>query len=119
MTKKTKEKYGPYPHLDRIDLCMLSEDDWSLYQGPYTNGVINGLQTDEPEEASDAVDHPSHYHADSGIEVIDAIEAWGLGFALGNSIKYIARAGHKHNAKEDLQKALWYLTWELSKYEDK
>ena len=22
------------------------------------------------------VDHPSHYHAQSGVEVIDAIEAW-------------------------------------------
>jgi hypothetical protein len=53
------------------------------------------------------------------VEVIDAIEAWGLGFALGNCVKYIARAGHKHNAREDLQKALWYLTWELARYEDK
>jgi hypothetical protein len=36
------------------------------------------LTADEP--MSSSVDHPSHYHSQSGIEVIDAIEAWGLGF---------------------------------------
>jgi hypothetical protein len=46
----------------------------------------------------EAVNHPSHYHAASGVEVIDAIEAWDLGFSLGNAVKYIARArpqGHR------------------------
>ena len=71
------------------------------------------------DELTSAVDHPSHYHAQSGVEVIDAVEAWGLGFCLGNVIKYVARAGHKGDAREDLQKALWYLTRELSRYEDK
>ncbi|HET9131161.1 MAG TPA: DUF3310 domain-containing protein [Terriglobia bacterium] len=60
--------------------------------------------------ASDSVNHPAHYNA-GGIEVISAIEAWGLGFCLGNTVKYIARAGKKDPAKtiEDLQKARWYL----------
>lgn len=75
------------------------------------------LTADEP--ATSSVDHPSHYHAESGVEVIDAVEAWGLGFCLGNVIKYVARSGHKGDAREDLQKALWYLVRELSKYEDK
>ena len=70
------------------------------------------------DEPASAVDHPKHYHAESGVEVIDAIEAWGLGFALGNVVKYVARAGLKGDAHEDLQKALWYLTHELAKYED-
>ena len=67
--------------------------------------------------ASDTVDHPSHYHAASGIEVIDAIEAWELNFALGNAIKYIARAGRKDpkKATEDLSKALWYIERELDR----
>ena len=73
------------------------------------------LTADEP---SSAVDHPQHYHAKSGVEVIDAIEAWGLGFCLGNVVKYVARSSHKGNAREDLQKALWYLTHELAKYDD-
>jgi len=34
-----------------------------------------------------------------------------LDFSLGNTIKYISRAGKKDKAKEieDLKKALWYL----------
>ena len=65
------------------------------------------------------VNHPSHYHADSGIEVIDAIEAWGLNFSLGNAVKYIARAGHKENAVEDLEKAAWYIDREIDRLNSK
>jgi hypothetical protein len=64
------------------------------------------------------VDHPAHYLKDSGHEVIDVIEAWDLGFNLGNAIKYIARAGKKNptKAKEDLNKALWYIKHQIEKY---
>ena len=56
------------------------------------------------------VDHPDHYNVGK-IEVIDAIEDWGLDFCLGNVVKYISRAGHKDSNKvvEDLKKAAWYL----------
>jgi kynurenine formamidase len=39
------------------------------------------------------------------------IEAWELDFHLGNTVKYISRAGKKGTDKElqDLNKALWYL----------
>lgn len=57
---------------------------------------------------SDPVNHPSHYNLGC-IEVIDAIEAWDLGFHLGNVVKYIARAEHKGKRLEDLRKAQWYL----------
>jgi hypothetical protein len=68
----------------------------------------------------EAVDHPSHYHANSGIEVIDVIEAWGLNFALGNAVKYCARAGHKdpNKAIEDLCKAVWYIEREIQRRKD-
>ena len=56
----------------------------------------------------DPVNHPKHYTF-SKIEVIDAIEAWNLGFHLGNTVKYIARAGKKGDALEDLRKAQFYL----------
>jgi hypothetical protein len=59
----------------------------------------------------DPVNHPSHYCI-GGIEVIDAIEAWELGFHAGNVVKYVARAGRKGGEKEllhDLEKAQWYL----------
>lgn len=56
------------------------------------------------------VTHPSHYNSGK-IEVIEAIEDWGLGFHLGNVVKYVARAGKKDASKEveDLEKASWYL----------
>lgn len=67
----------------------------------------------------DVVNHPPHYTS-TGIEVIDVIEAFGLNFRLGNSTKYILRAGRKGSkAKriEDLKKALWYLAREIAKSE--
>ena len=68
---------------------------------------------------SDLVNSPSHYHKASGVEVIVAIEAWGLGFCLGNVIKYVARAGRKDSGTriEDLHKARWYLNRELEALE--
>jgi hypothetical protein len=59
-------------------------------------------------EIGDSVNHPQHYNVGK-IEVIDAIEDWGLGFNDGNVVKYIARAAHKGNQIEDLKKAQWYL----------
>lgn len=35
----------------------------------------------------EAVDHPAHY-SHGGVEAIDVIEAWSLGFSLGNCVKY-------------------------------
>ncbi len=65
---------------------------------------------------SDAVDHPSHYGgANNPYEAIKVIEAWGLGFCLGNTVKYIARAGRKGDAVEDLRKAAWYLQREIER----
>lgn len=61
---------------------------------------------------AEQVDHPSHYGgADNPYEAIKVIEAWELGFHLGNTVKYISRSGKKDPAKEreDLQKARWYL----------
>ena len=55
----------------------------------------------------ESVNHPSHYHPD-GIEAIDVIEDWKLGFCDGNALKYIARWQHKGGI-EDLKKARWYL----------
>lgn len=61
-------------------------------------------------KSSDTVNHPAHYGGeDNPYEAIKVIEAWELDFALGNAVKYIARAGKKGSAKEDLQKARWYL----------
>lgn len=67
-------------------------------------------------ETSSAVAHPKHYNV-GRIEVIDAIEAWSLGFNLGNVVKYVARADHKAAPVEDLKKACWYLMREIERRE--
>lgn len=68
---------------------------------------------------ADAVNHPQHYGGgDNPYEAIKVIEAWGLGFCLGNTVKYISRAGKKGSALEDLKKARWYLEREIKKLED-
>jgi hypothetical protein len=61
---------------------------------------------------SDPVNHPQHYGGvASTYEAIKVIEAWGLDFCLGNTVKYISRAGKKDPTREieDLEKAAWYL----------
>jgi hypothetical protein len=59
------------------------------------------------------VNHPDHYQfgKENTYEVIKVIEALEMDFHLGNTFKYIARAGKKGTDKEiqDLKKALWYL----------
>lgn len=62
----------------------------------------------------EAVNHPAHYNVGK-IEVIDAIEDWGLNFSLGNAVKYIARADHKGKPVEDLEKARWYIEREIER----
>jgi len=59
----------------------------------------------------DHVNHPQHYGGDTTYEAIKVIEAWQLDFCLGNTVKYISRAGKKDKSKEieDLEKASWYL----------
>lgn len=67
---------------------------------------------DEPSQKKELVNHPNHYGGkDNPYEAIKVIEAWKLGFCLGNTVKYISRAGKKETDKElqDLKKALWYL----------
>ncbi len=49
----------------------------------------------------------THYKKD--VEPIDLIEAFDLDFCAGNVIKYVSRAKHKGNEKEDLRKAMYYL----------
>ena len=59
------------------------------------------------------VSHPDHYQSETGLEVIEAIEAFT--FALkgieavdtGNIIKYACR-WKKKNGIQDLEKIMWY-----------
>jgi hypothetical protein len=62
--------------------------------------------------SEEMVINPKHYGGATNIyEAIKVIEAWNLDFHLGNTVKYISRAGKKNPEKEleDLKKAAWYL----------
>ena len=64
------------------------------------------------QQSYEHVNHPQHYGGlENTYEVIKVIEALEMDFHLGNTFKYIARAGKKGSDKEiqDLEKALWYL----------
>ena len=74
--------------------------------------------------SDDTINHPAHYTF-GAIEVMDAIEAWGLNFARGCIVKYTARAGRKGRTAlerkrtelEDLKKARWYIDREIERLE--
>ena len=58
------------------------------------------------------------YYKRGTTDVWDFIRDQGLNFHLGNAIKYICRAGHKHSKIEDLEKAIHYLENELNHEKD-
>jgi hypothetical protein len=66
-------------------------------------------------QMDDPVNHPDHYTFGK-FEVIDVLEDWfptdPLLWQVG---KYIARAGRKGAALEDLEKAAWYLRRRIEK----
>jgi hypothetical protein len=64
---------------------------------------------------TEVINHPPHYGGDTTYEAIKVIEAWDLGFNLGNVVKYISRADSKGTPIDDLRKAAWYLERELEK----
>ena len=66
----------------------------------------------------DLINHPPHYIAGRKFEPIDVIDDWQLTYCLGAALKYIARAGRKHDAIQDLQKAKWYIEHEIKKLND-
>lgn len=60
------------------------------------------------------ISHPDHYQSETGLEVIDVIEAFTFDLKgieatdTGNVLKYICR-WEKKNGLQDLEKAKWYL----------
>ena len=76
------------------------------------NYVIGVDVGDNPKH--DPVNHPQHYtQHPSGVECIQITEH--MGFNLGNAVKYIWRADLKHDAIEDMEKAVWYIQREIQK----
>lgn len=124
---------------NEVNTISTKLNSWSCKQCRYTHDVVDGISTlRKPLTAeqvrgllaegranvarqddhradvakNERVEHPAHYGGkDNAYEAIKVIEAWDLGFCLGNTVKYISRAGKKDGASmlEDLKKARWYL----------
>jgi hypothetical protein len=85
-------------------------DIYSNYQKHYQL-----IKEDSMYETNDVmVSHPPHYQSETGLEVIDVIEAFTFdlkgieAICTGNVLKYICRWPQK-NGLQDLKKAMWYL----------
>jgi hypothetical protein len=91
------------------DVVLFGKDWLSLKE-------LIGEYIEMEETGTELVNHPTHYGGkDNPYEAIKVIEAWQLGFRLGNTVKYIARAGKKDAELKlkDLKKAQWYLNREI------
>lgn len=75
---------------------------------------IHSLDCRDRTEEDVMVSHPPHYQSETGMEVIDVIEAFTFDLKgieatdTGNIIKYICRWKDK-NGLQDLKKARWYI----------
>lgn len=66
--------------------------------------------------ANNIITNPAHY-CFGNFEPKDVIRDWGLNFNLGNTVKYVARAGRKDDIIQDLKKARQYLDFEIEALE--
>ena len=62
---------------------------------------------------ADSTTYGPDYYRRGPTDTWDFIRQQGLGFHLGNVIKYVCRAGYKDNDIEDLKKAIHYLENEI------
>jgi hypothetical protein len=105
-----------------------NQDDYIIYMGenrtymsiPQFLGLTKRTPTkivdlQKSIDRGDSVNHPSHYNAYKGLEIIQLTEQ--MNFNKGNAVKYIARAGLKNPATEieDLKKAAWYINREIQR----
>jgi hypothetical protein len=106
---------APYVPMAKDTVTKLSPNRMALLAFEAGNKPKARMQSSDgtQRELFDPVNHPAHYKV-GGIETIDFIEAKKLGYNLGNVVKYLTRAEHKGNRKQDLEKAKWYLERELS-----
>ena len=99
--------------IDKVKyICTVHRDDEMLTPEMLTPNEIREKIGFDP--IPDNVNHPLHYKSETGLEAIDAIEAFTFDLKgieavdTGNVLKYICR-WKKKNGLEDLKKAQWYL----------
>ena len=114
-----KNKVGttPYKHEDLKDYynpdSKPSNYDWDLNCSEYRPKGEEKPVAKEMASNFDVIHKPSHYTEGRKYEPKDVIRDWGLNFNLGNTVKYVARAGRKDDILQDLKKARQYLDFEI------
>lgn len=105
---------------EQLPLFLKLRKEESKNKFEMNNREINISLDEDDDVKTESVNHPKHYGGkDNPYEAIKVIEAWNLGFNLGNTIKYISRAGKKDDLVQELEKALWYLKREIYNLENK
>ena len=109
--------------MDNFKVCVCGGTGPCHCPPPKVEQVNNmpGHRNPPPPPEKEQVNHPQHYGGQNNpYEAIKVIDAWDLGFSLGNTVKYISRAGKKGKDKEleDLRKALWYLQHHIETLEE-
>lgn len=93
------------------DVLDKEEEDDNMTDVPMS---IRELEEKHKNEPTERLAEPIYY-AGNGLSPLEAFKKGLLsreeliGFIKGNVIKYTVRAGHKHNASEDIVKAIDYL----------
>lgn len=83
------------------------------YYAPKDKVGVAPYKPEDFKDYYDPVSKPSHYTEGRKYEPKDVIRDWELNFNLGNTVKYVARAGRKDDILQDLKKARQYLDFEI------
>ena len=135
MNKLIEEAESLYKQIDKAQVHLINarlnndEEDKKYAISEMTTAMYNAKQLlkcfidrKDKEQKTDSVNHPEHYNSHpSGIECIEI--ARHHNFNIGNTIKYIWRAGLKSEEGmedtdkqvEDLNKAIWYIQDEIKR----
>lgn len=140
--KEVIELYGYVTVSDFYDLVGITADETNNNRGWLNEAserfvvieCVDGYRAMFPEPIEfeytpisaepDMVNHPPHYQAGNGMEVIDVIEAFTdtlVGIEAtdtGNVLKYVCRWKYK-DGLQDLEKAQWYLNHLINHIKEK
>lgn len=110
----------PFPGIDVSGTVKIFKNE-IMKDKNKPNTVKGKLPPKKRRKKVDLVNFPPHYRPGHPYETINVIEAWGLGYHLGNAVKYISRAGHKDPKQtiRDLEKGQWYLNKYINKLKGK
>ena len=135
MNELIKETEKLYKQIDKAQVHLINarlnnnEEENKLAISEIETAMCDAMQLlkcfidcNDKEQKTDNVNHPAHYNSHpSGIECIEI--ARHHNFNIGNTIKYLWRAGLKsedgvedaYKQVEDLNKAIWYIQDEIKR----